>query len=152
MPDVFISYSVKDEELARFIKDHLLKKDLSVFLASISLNPGEKWTPQIFDSLKASDWFFLLASKNALASHNVQQEVGAAIALGKKLVPIMWDTQPNDLPRWISDYQGLILSGATIENINMQISQLALKVKSDKAKGQLVAGAVIFGLLALLSN
>ncbi|MBU0912705.1 MAG: toll/interleukin-1 receptor domain-containing protein, partial [Gammaproteobacteria bacterium] len=107
---------------------------------------------QIFESLKSSEWFFLLASKNALASPNVQQEVGAAIALGKKLVPIMWDVQPNDLPRWVSDYQGLMLSGATLENINMQISQLALRVKSNKAKGQLVAGAVFFGILALLAN
>jgi hypothetical protein len=78
--------------------------------------------------------------------------MGAAISHGKKLVPIMWDLQPSDLPRWIADFQGLILSGATMENINLQMSQLAERVKSDKLKGQLVAGAVFAGLLYLLAN
>lgn len=64
----------------------------------------------------------------------------------------MWDVQPSDLPRWVGDYQGLVLAGATMENINVQISQLAASVKANKIKGQLVAGAVFAGLLWLLSK
>lgn len=58
MPDVFISYSVQDEKLARFVKDHLIQQKLEVFLASISIEPGHKWTPQIFQALKDSEWVF----------------------------------------------------------------------------------------------
>lgn len=152
MPDVFISYSVKDENLAQFVRDHLLKHELDVFLASVSLNTGEHWTPQIVEALRNSEWVFLLASKNALESANVQHEVGGAVFGKKKLVPIMWDVEPNDLPRWIADYQGLILSGATMENINLQVSQLAAKVKANKVQGQLVVGAVFAGLLYLLAR
>lgn len=152
MPDVFISYSVKDEELAQFVRSHLATQGLSVFLASISLTAGERWTPQIIEQLRASEWVILLASKNALESANVQLEVGGAIFGKKKLVPIMWDVQPNDLPRWISDFQGLVLTGATMENINLQVAQLAASIKESKAKGQLVAGAVFAGLLWLLSK
>ncbi len=152
MPDVFISYSVKDEDLAQFVCQHLVTQQLDVFLASISLTAGEHWTPKIVEALNKSEWVFLLASKNALASPNVQQEVGAAIFSRKKLVPIMWDVQPSDLPRWIGDYQGLVLTGATMENINLQMSQLAANVKANKVKGQLVAGAVVSGLLWLLSK
>lgn len=152
MPDVFISYSAKDEKLAQFVRSHLVAQELDVFLASISLNAGEHWTPQIIEALRTSEWVFLLASKNALASANVQQEVGGAIFGKKKLVPIMWDVQPHDLPRWVSNYQGLVLTGATMENINLQISQLATNVKANKVKGQLVAGAVFAGLLYLLSK
>ena len=104
MPDVFISYSAKDEKLAQFVRSHLVAQQLDVFLASISLNTGEHWTPQIIESLRASEWVFLLASKNALASSNVQQEIGGAIFGKKKLVPIMWDVQPSDLPRWIGGF------------------------------------------------
>ena len=150
--DVFISYSVKDEGLARFVHKHLIAQGLSVFLASISLVPGERWTPQIIQELRRSQWVFLLASKNALASPNVQLEVGGAIFGQKKLVPIMWDVEPNDLPRWISDFQGLILKGATIENINLQVAQLAASIKESKINGQLAAGAVVAGLLWLLSQ
>ena len=41
MPDVFISYSAKDEGLAQFVREHLVRKELDVFLASISLKTGE---------------------------------------------------------------------------------------------------------------
>jgi hypothetical protein len=152
MTDVFISYSVKDEELAQFVRAHLLAQGLTVFLASISLVPGERWTPRIIEELRSSEWVVLLASKNALASSNVQLEVGGAIFGKKKLVPIMWDVQPSELPRWISDFQGLILTGATLENINLQVAQLASNIKESKAKGQLVAGAVFAGLLWRLSR
>jgi hypothetical protein len=152
MPDIFISYSVHDETLARFIKDHCENQKLDVFLASISLDKGDHWTPQIKKALQNSKWVFLLASKSALASPNVQMEIGGAIFTEKKLVPIMWDVEPQDLPRWISDYQGLLLKGATIENINLQISQLAAKIKSEKDMGMLVAGAAFFGLLFLASK
>ena len=152
MPDVFISYSVKDENLAQFVRSHLVAQGLDVFLASISLKAGEHWTPKIIEALSTSEWVILLASKNALASPNVQQEVGGAIFGKKKLVPIMWDTKPSDLPRWVGDYQGLVLTGATMENINLQVSQLAAQVKANKVKGQLVAGAVFAGLLYLLAK
>ena len=152
MPDVFISYSAKDENLAQFVRRHLLAQGLDVFLASISLNQGEHWTPQIVEALNTSEWVFLLASRHALASANVQQEVGGAIFGKKKLVPIMWDVQPGDLPRWVGDYQGLVLTGATMDNINLQIAQLAAHVKANKIKGQLVAGAVFAGLLYLLAK
>lgn len=152
MPDVFISYSAKDAELAQFVRSHLIAQGLSVFLASISINHGERWTPKIIAELRESEWVFLLASKNALESPNVQLEVGGAIFGKKKLVPIMWDVQPSDLPRWVSDFQGLVLSGATLENINLQVAQLAANVKQSKVNGQLVAGAVFAGILWLLSK
>jgi hypothetical protein len=152
MPDVFISYSAKDERLAQFVLSHLKAQQLDVFLASISLAPGARWTPQIIEALRASDWVFLLASRNALESSNVQQELGGALFGRKKLVPIMWDLYPKDLPRWISDFQGLVLTGATVETINAQVSSLAARVTADKTTGQLVAGAVFAGLLFLLAK
>jgi hypothetical protein len=149
MADVFISYSTKDEELAQFVRNHLESGGLSVFLASISLNAGERWTPKIIEELRGSEWVCLLASKDALASANVQMEAGAAIFANKKLVPIMWNVTPADLPRWISDYQGIVLNGATMENLGLQTAQLASKIKADKTKGLLVLAAVLGGLWAL---
>ena len=152
MPDVFISYSVHDEKLARFVRDHLLREKLEVFLASISLEEGKKWTPQVMSALKKSEWVFFLASKNALNSINVQHEIGAALITEKKLVPIMWDLDPDELPVWTSQFQGLCLKGSTIDNIREQISSLAYQVKANKVKGMWIAGGVITGLFFLLSR
>lgn len=147
MPDVFISYSVKDKAFADLVHEHLRVHNLDVFFAPISLTVGSPWTPKIHEALRNSEWFFLLASKNALASANVQQEVGGAISHKKKLVPIMWDLQPNELPRWIADYQGLVLTNASTEDINQQVSQLAASVKASKQNVQLVVAVVLLGLL-----
>lgn len=152
MPDVFISYSAKDEELAQVIHGHLQLQKLEVFMASISLNHGEHWTPQIIEALRKSEWVFLLASKNALMSPNVQQEMGGAIFGKKKLVPIMWDVDPTDLPKWIADFQGLALNGSTMEQINLRVSALAEKVRASKINGQVVAGIVVAALFFLASK
>lgn len=152
MPDVFISYSIHDEKLARFVKDHLDHQNLDVFLASISLEPGQKWTPQIFQALKDSEWVFLLASQNAMKSNNVQQEMGAALISGKKIVPIMWDVEPSQLPIWVSQYQGLCLQGHSMESIQSQVASLSAKVKADKVRGMWVAGAMLAGLFFVLSK
>ncbi|CAN7772954.1 toll/interleukin-1 receptor domain-containing protein [Variovorax sp. LjRoot175] len=152
MANIFISYSAKDEELAQFVRKHLEAHGLSVFLASISLNPGDRWTPRIVEELRASEWVCLLASKDALASANVQMEMGGAVFGNKKLVPIMWNVTPAELPRWVSDFQGLVLSGATIENVSLQVAELAAKIKADKLKGQLIAGAVLAGLIFFLGR
>jgi TIR domain len=47
MPDCFISYSSTDEELARFVETHLRAQGLDVFLASVSLQPRERWSEAI---------------------------------------------------------------------------------------------------------
>lgn len=152
MPDVFISYSSEDEQLARFVQEHLVRRNLDVFIAAVSIEQGQRWTERIINELRNSEWVFLLASKSALASPNVQQEVGGAIFGKKRLVPIMWDVQPEELPRWIGDFQGLVLTGATMKQIDTQVSQLAEHVKAKKMSGQLVAGAVFAGLLYLLAR
>lgn len=95
---------------------------------------------------------FFLASKNALISPNVQLELGAALGKEKKIVPIMWDVDPSDLPIWISEYQGLCLKNTTMENIKEQVSSLAEKVKADKIKGYWVAAALLGGVFLLLSR
>ena len=152
MPDVFISYSTNDDQLAQFVRRHLIDEHLNVFLASISLKPGKRWTPQILSALKSSEWVFFLASKDAVASSYVQQELGAALITGKKIVPIMWNVTPSQLPGWISHFKGLDLRGATLETITEKVSALAKEVKADKVKGQLVAGALFAGILYLLSK
>lgn len=134
------------------MRDHLLHQKLNVFFASISLEAGHKWTPRIFKSLKESEWVFFLASESALQSNNVQQELGVALITEKKIVPIMWDIEPSQLPVWISQYQGLCLKGQSMENIQNQVAALSAKVKADKVQGMWVAGAMLAGIFYVLSK
>ena len=75
MPDIFISYSSSDERIAKFVHAHLVAEGVSAFLASVSLRPGDKWTPKIFSNLNAASWVIFLASKKACSSPYVLQEL-----------------------------------------------------------------------------
>ena len=152
MPDIFISYSTADEQLARFLHQHLTKEGVEVFLAGVSLQPGQQWSQEILNSLKASSWVLFLASRAACASPWVQQELGAALVTKKKLVPIIWDMEPTELPGWIKNFQALNLKGATIENLKTQMTIIANNIKSDKVQGLFVVGVLAFGLLVLGSK
>lgn len=147
MPDVFISYSGEDERLARFVDKHLTSEGLSVFLASVSLEPGARWTQVILTNLKTSNWVFFLASEAACKSPFVQQELGGALLTDKKIVPIVWDMPPSRLPGWIKQFQALDLAGTTLEHAKAAISKIAEKIKSDKLVGAIAVGALFAALL-----
>ena len=54
MADVFISHAAADSHLAEFLHRHLTQEGLSVYLASVSMPPGERWMPHIMDQLRGS--------------------------------------------------------------------------------------------------
>jgi hypothetical protein len=152
MPDVFISHSSADRQFAEFLHRHLTSEGLSIFLAPISVLPGQRWPQEILNALGASSWVLFLASRAACTSPWVQQELGAAIAKQKKLVPIVWDMPPSALPGWTGHIQAVNLAGASADEIRVQITAIAEQIKADKAKGLLIGGLLLAGLFALAAK
>ena len=147
MSDVFISYSTQDERIADFVHKLLASEGLDAFLASVSIEPGSRWSPEILSNLKTSNWVFFLASEAACRSAFVQQELGGALLTEKKIIPVVWDMPPSKLPGWIAEFQALNLSGATLDQAKETIIRVAEKIKSDKLIGAAVVGAIFAALL-----
>lgn len=152
MPDVFISFSSADENLARFLHAHLVKEGIDAFLANVSVKPGEQWSPTILNALKGSSWVLFLASRAACASPWVQQELGGALLMNKKVVPVVWDLPPKELPGWIQQFQALNLAGSTLEGVKAHMTEIANRIKSNKAQGLLAAGLLVAALFAFGSK
>lgn len=151
MPDIFISYSHQDEELANKLKKSFDEHQLSTFLAGLSLPAGENWTENILESLRSAKWVFVLATPDSMASNAVQQEIGGALYGKKNIVPIMVGLGPEDLPRWLSDFQGVVASENDPAEISAQLSKIAAKIRSDKDVAFLVtAGVLAFAAYFLL--
>lgn len=148
MADVFISHAATDLPLAEFLHRHLTQEGLSVYLASVSMPPGERWMPQIMDNLRGSTWVLCLASRAACASPWVMQEMGAAVAGNKKLVPIIWDLPPDSLPGWMKQYQAVNLAGIGQEDAMLAIGRVAEAIKTEKQKGLVILGLILAGLVA----
>jgi TIR domain len=144
--DVFISYSSADEAIARFVYEHLAAEKVRAFLASTTLQTGQKWTPEVFAHMKAAKWVIFLASRSACSSPFVQQELGAAIAGNKTLIPIVWDMPARELPGWVAQYHALNLAGRTFSDLKDEVVGIAGRVKQSQREGLLLFGLILGGI------
>lgn len=147
MADVFISHASVDLPLAEFLHRHLSQEGLTVYLASVSMPPGERWMSHIMDNLRNSTWVLCLASRSACASPWVMQEMGAAVVGKKKLVPVVWDQSPESLPGWMQQYQAVNLAASGQEEAMAAIGRIAEAIKAEKQKGMLILGLIAAGLM-----
>lgn len=145
--DVFISHAQVDLPLAQYLHRHLSQEGLSVYLATVSMAPGEQWKQAILDNLRSATWVVCLASRAACESEWVMQEMGIAIGSNKKLVPIVWDISPQELPGWMRGYQAVNLGEANQEEARAAVEKISEAIKSEKQKGVLILGMVIAGLM-----
>lgn len=147
MADVFISHANADRQLAEYLHRHLTQEGLSVYLATVSMQPGERWQQSILDNLRASTWVVCLASRAACDSEWVMQEMGVAIGANKKLVPIVWDIAPTSLPGWMQQFQAVNLGGSTQQEAMAAIGRVAETIRTEKTNGLTILGLVIAGFM-----
>jgi TIR domain-containing protein len=96
--DVFLSYGSQDQELANQLFDAIEAAGGKAFLSEKSLRPGEDFAETIRNALRKSHELWLLVSPNSLRSDWVISEWGAAWALGKRIIPILYRCAPDSLP------------------------------------------------------
>jgi len=147
MAEAFISYSVADENLAQWLHRSCENFGIKAFLASISLTKGQKWKDEILSELKNAEWFFFLATPNSINSDAVKHEIGGALILNKKIVPILYNIDFPDLPDWIKDYQGIKVYNDNVEDLKVALEVIAKKNKTNKVITGLIIGAIIGALL-----
>lgn len=95
---VFISHSSTDKWIARQISKQLEEKGIEPFLDEKDIETGDVIGQMIQKNLSECDELLMLLSPAALKSSWVLLEVGGAMALGKRLVPILLHVGANDLP------------------------------------------------------
>jgi hypothetical protein len=135
MYDCFISYTNHDSNLAIWIKSYLEIQGISVFMASISLDPGQHWPLATQKALRQSTWVIFLASRAACNSPYVQQEIGGAIFGGKTLIPVVWDMPPSSLPGWAQHYHAVDIRGLNPKVVTQQTQRIANFIQ-EKNKGK----------------
>jgi hypothetical protein len=153
--DCFICYASQDERFALAAANDLRLHGLTVFVARLSIAPGDQWSAAIKNAMRGSDWVIFLAGRHARQSPYALQEVGAAIFGMKRFIPIVWDCAPAELPGWSKEYQAIDLRGMTPVQIRDRILAVAAAVKASKHErttAGLVAGALMFGLFAAAAS
>jgi len=100
---VFISFTYKDKEYANKMYG-LLRKIPNIEIFSLEMiTAGEDWESRLRSEIWKSDIFIVLLSENSINSKSVLHEVGAAWALGKRILPIV--TNPDIISKIPIDWQ-----------------------------------------------
>lgn len=108
MRKVCISHTARDKEWARSFAKALKERGISVWLDELDVQPGESLREALESGFRNSDILVTLLDAEASAKPNLFFELGAAIGIGKRVVPIVpkgidLDALPLDLrlPRYL---------------------------------------------------
>ena len=85
---IFISYA-HDDSWAKAFADALAEHGLSLWLDQWNIKPGEKVGDAIDQALRESESVVFLLRPESVNSPNLFFELGAAVALRKKIIPII---------------------------------------------------------------
>jgi len=89
MRKVFISHTARDTEWARSFARALKERGVNVWFDEFDVQPGESLREALESGLRNSDVFVALLDAEAPAKPNLFFELGAAIGMGKRVVPIV---------------------------------------------------------------
>ena len=105
MAQIFISYSRQNEEVIKTLVADLKVAKKEVWFDEV-LNGGQPWWDQILEKIRACDIFVFAFSHESRKSEACKRELGYAIALNKKVLPLrVDDVNPNLLPQGLSSIQ-----------------------------------------------
>jgi hypothetical protein len=71
-----------------------------------------------------------------------------ALCGSKRLVSIVWEFPPNELPGWAAESQAIDLRGKTVAELHDRIGAIATSIKQSQQQGLVILGAVLLGLWA----
>jgi hypothetical protein len=95
--DMFISYSLKDRPWVSKFVAALRSAGVRSWFDVADIKPHETWQKVIQDALRSSSTLIVILSHNSVQSPWILFELGAAVAGGKRIIPIL--TEDIDLRR-----------------------------------------------------
>jgi hypothetical protein len=126
-PGVFLSYSRDDFKTARLVQTLLEKQGFTVWLDQESIYAGENWPKAIGEGIASQTVLMLLWSKYAADSHFVEFEWNTALALKKKIIPVLLDNTPLPVSLQAIRAIGYDSLSASVQYVQEQIQRAALQ-------------------------
>jgi hypothetical protein len=127
---VFISYSSKDESLAKEVATTLEKAGLSAWYDS-EIMPGQNWAEEIAKRLNESDAMVVLLTPHALESNWMRRDIDYALsrkAFNNRLIPVIVGDFPQYEVPWIFNHLKTIRLSEHGRN-EEQLKQIAQALK-----------------------
>ena len=88
-PTIFISHSSADRDWARAFAKSMLEIGANIWFDEFNIKPGDSISELIEIGLRKSSTVVLLVTDESLRNHNFFFELGAALGMNKKIIPIV---------------------------------------------------------------
>jgi tetratricopeptide (TPR) repeat protein len=96
---VFVSHSTKNDSIVNGIRRTLESLGVEVWTDSQRLTAGDPLTPKVMQAIEGCDHFLAVLSADGIKSPWVAKEIKHALALKKKVIPILLPPiEPSELP------------------------------------------------------
>lgn len=151
---IFVSYSTKDLEKVKPVVDYLSQiHGVRVFFADATILPGDVISDKIIQHIVTADIFLAFYSISSIQSNYVQQEIGAARAHNKIIIPVVLDeARPNGMLAGVN-YLNLSDEQKRIPEIG-RLHTFVVNNIQTKNQNQLRGALAVLGIgaLALLAS
>jgi formylglycine-generating enzyme required for sulfatase activity len=131
---VFISYSRKDIDVANQLAQDLEKAGFDAWWDISDLKGGDAWVRTIQAALKASKYFVVVLSPDAVESEWVEKEYTYAIGLGLKIIPILYKN--CEVPMALINIQYIDFRGSKYERGLQQLLEILRVLAPDKEEAR----------------
>lgn len=113
MGKLFISYSTKNQKIAKALCDYLERQGLRCWIAPRDIPSASNYAGEITRAIKSAEAFLLIYSKDAGKSEHVKNEINLAINNTKRILPYCLDDSPydDDLEYYLATRQRIASSG-----------------------------------------
>jgi hypothetical protein len=88
-PQIFISYSSKDQDIADELFRQFKQSGHPVWLNTDSIPKGDHWYDEMVKGLGETDLLILVISEDAIASKWVTEEWKTFLKMGKRIIPLL---------------------------------------------------------------
>lgn len=132
--NVFLSHSHKDKELVQYLQNMFLSLGIDLYIdwndKDISTVTDRKTAEQIKKKIDSMEYFFILATNNAMLSRWVPWEIGIADALKQDkicIIPVEDDSGDFIGNEYLQIYNRLELNNGNLEIVDIKNSRTDLK-------------------------
>lgn len=130
MSSIFISYSRKDKPVAERICAALAERSRDVWIDWEDIPPTAQWWREISQAIENADAFLFLISPNSVTSRVCKEEIAHAVALRKRLLPlVIRDTPAEKVAPSLSELNWLFFRRN--DDFEQSMSQLLEALNTD---------------------
>jgi hypothetical protein len=124
VPSVFVSYSRADWNKVQAITHELRGFGVHPWVDFLEIRPGDQWQDTIHRALDAAAALIICLSPLALESYRIPDEIRAAQARGKKVIPVVVEpVEMSALPPSILEIQMLRLSDYPVRRAANEVAR-----------------------------